>query len=483
MDALVQRRRAARLSQRTPLESTPTGGPPFDPWQATWIASDIAAASLATPAALALRQGQRLVRLLAAAARGSAFYRALLKRHDPTRVALQDLPVTHRAELMQHFDAWVTDPALRLDALRRFTADPQLIGTPYLGRYIVWESSGSGGEPGTFVQDLASMAVHDALEALRRPVIRPWQHLWDPWLLGERIAFVGATGGHFASTVSIERLRRLNPLLAARLHGVSFLQPTADLVAQLHALAPTIVATYPSAALLLAEERSAGRLAIAPREVWTGGEMLSGAMRRSVGAAFGCPVVDNYGASEFLSIASECALGHLHLNSDWVILEPVDERGRAVPCGEAPATTLLTNLANHVQPLIRYDLGDRVTVHAERCACGSRLPVIDVVGRCDDALRLGRQRALMLPLALTTVLEEDAGLFDFQLVQTGPNELVLRCRPQGAEARAALARGRTALAEFLAHHGIPGVTIKCHAGEPARPNASGKIQRVVASPS
>jgi hypothetical protein len=50
--------------------------------------------------------------------------------------------------------------------------------------------------------------VYDALEALRRPVLRPFRSFFDPLGIGERIAFVGATGGHFASTVSVERLRR-----------------------------------------------------------------------------------------------------------------------------------------------------------------------------------------------------------------------------------------------------------------------------------
>ena len=157
-------------------------------------------------------------------------------------------------------------------------------------------------------------------------------------------------------------------------------------------------------------------------EVWTGGETLSPAMRRRVQQGFGCRVANRYGASEFLAIASECDRGRMHLNSDWVILEPVDDRRRVLPPGERGTTTLLTNLANHVQPLIRYDLGDRVTLHAEACECGSHLPLIEVEGRCDDTLRVGLPGAPavhVLPLAVSTVLEDDAGLFDFQLVQQG----------------------------------------------------------------
>ncbi len=408
----------------------------------------------------------------------------MLRGRDLSGLELHRLPVMRKAELMDRFDDWVTDPAVRLGALRAFTADPACIGEPFLGRYTVWESSGSSGTPGIFVQDAAAMAVYDALEALRRPVLRPLQRILDPWGMHERIAFVGAIGGHFASTVSIERLRRLNPVLGARIHSISFLQPMAELAARLNTLAPTVLATYPSAAVLLATERLAGRLLVEPQEVWTGGEGLSPTMRGFVQETFNSPVADSYGASEFLALASECRAGGLHLNSDWAILESVDDHGRPVPAGESGSTTLLTNLANRLQPLIRYDLGDSVTVHAQACACGSALPRIDVQGRADDTLRLmarnGRS-VCVLPLAISTVLEDEAGLFDFQLVQQGPSELLLRTRMCGRAAHQKLQHARTVLGAFLAGQGAPGVRIECHCNEPSRGGRSGKVQRILAS--
>ena len=459
--------------------------PVFDPWRSASIAADVLAATHASAQALAARRERRLGELLIVAARGSAFYRRVLKGRDPRSLSLQSLPIVRKAELMARFDDWVTDPELHLDGLRRFTADRTRIADAFLGRYVVWESSGSTGEPGIFVQDTAAMAVYDALESLRRPSVRPLQRLLDPWGLGEQSVFIGAIEGHFASTVSVERLRRLNPMLAPRLHGVSFLQPTAQLVAELDALAPTVLSTYPSMAALLAQEHLDGHLKAAPREVWTGGETLSVAMRAFIQQTFDCTLVNSYGASEFLTLACECHRGGMHLNSDWVILEPVDERGRAVPCGETGATTLLTNLANHVQPLIRYDLGDQVRLLAMPCACGSRLPVIEVKGREDDTLRLGQwpeTAVTVLALALSTVLEDEAGLFDFQLVQHGPCELLLRSGLHGEDADSTLQRARSVLMAFLARQGAPDVQIHCRCGEPGLRGRSGKVKRVVASP-
>ncbi|TXC65352.1 phenylacetate--CoA ligase family protein [Piscinibacter aquaticus] len=407
----------------------------FDPWRGAAVALDVLALSHAEPAQIARRQRERLLALLEAAD-AAPFWRERLRGRRPED-GLSGLRPVGKREWMANFDRCVTDARLTLPALQAFVADPQRIGEPFEGRWIVWESSGSSGEPGLFVQDVGAMAVYDALEGLRRPSLQPLRRWLDPWLLLERIAFVGATQGHFASTVSMRRITRLQPGFAQRSLGVDVLQPLAAVVAQLNDFAPTVIATYPSAALLLAGEARAGRLRVAPLELWTGGETLGAAVRAEVESAFGCPLADSYGASEFLAMASSCTRGRLHLNADWVILEPVDRQGRPVPPGVAGDSARLTNLANHVQPLIRYELHDRITLHAERCGCGSPLPVVEVQGRSDDVLTLkdGRGRVVrLLPLALVSVLEEQAGVFDFQLVQTGPRSLRLDLAAQHSQA-------------------------------------------------
>lgn len=384
---------------------------------------------------------------------------------------------------MARFDDWVTDPQLKLSELRAFTADPARIGGPYLGKYLVWESSGTSHQPGIFVQDAQAKAVYDALESLRRSAPRPLQRWLDPLSLTERIAFVGATSGHFASIVSVQRVRGLNPWLASSMRSFSILQPTRVLVDELNAFAPTVIATYPTVAALLADEAERGALHFAPKEVWTGGETLSAAVRNRLALTLGCAVRNSYGASEFMSIAWECTLGRLHVNADWVILEPVDERGRPVPVGEMSCSTLLTNLVNHVQPLIRYDLGDQVLLCHEPCGCGSTLPLIEVQGRQDDALTmagLSGQPVTLLPLALTTVLEEQAGVFDFYLRQRDDRTLVLRLDLQGSQGQAVLARCRAALKKFAAVQELKPIKVLGELGQAIPRGRSGKAQRIVA---
>lgn len=461
-------------------------GPVFDAAQLAQATIEVLAANGDDAAALARRQRARLARLVEATRAGSALYRERLKGITPGRTPLADWPVVTKVELMQRFDDWVTDPALRLDALHDFIADPERAGQAFAGRWQVWESSGSSGEPGIFVHDAQAMAVYDALEALRRSTPNPLRHWLDPLGLGERYAFVGATGGHFASYVSTLRLQRLNPWLTGRLRCFSILQPTADLLAQLQDFAPTVIATYPSAAALLADEALAGRLTMHPREVWTGGETLSGPVRQHVQQVFGCALCNSYGASEFLALGWQCSHDRLHANADWALLEPVDEHHRPVPPGVQSHTTLLTHLAQFAQPLIRYDLGDRLTVAPDRCDCGTALPVIEVLGRCDDALQLtgphGRPVTL-LPLALTTVLEDDARLFEFQLQQRDAHTLVLRLPLPAAAAESltdvALARGCAALRAFCDRQGLHGIHLLGESGPLQQHGRSGKTCRVI----
>ena len=154
---------------------------------------------------------------------------------------------------------------------------------------------------------------------------------------------------------------------------------------------------------------------------------------------------------------------------------------RPVPPGMLSHTTLLTNLANRVQPLLRVDLGDQVLVHADACPCGCALPTVEVQGRRDDVLVLagtdGRMRTL-LPLALTTVLEDDAGVFDFQLQQTDAHTLLLRLGPGTAEG--AGEAGRRALHDFAVRQQLAPIRVRVRHDERLPLGRSGKVRRVVA---
>ncbi len=419
----------------------------------------------------------RLQALLRHAHEHSPFYRWRHGHVGGEGARLADLPVVGKTELMANFDDWVTDSRIKRADVERFIAT-RSVGERFLDRFVAWKSSGSSGVPGLFVQDRHALVVYDALVASR------FEGEW--WAsatlppVARRTALVAATHDHFASIVSWEHARRAYPGGSSR--SFSVLEPMPKLVAGLNEFRPAFLASYPSVLALLADERRAGRLKIEPDTLWSGGEFLAPAVRRHIESAFGAPLVNEYGASECLSIATGCREDRLHVHADWVLLEPVDAHYRPVPPGHLSHTVLLTNLANWIQPIIRYDLGDRVTLLPGPCPCGSVLPALRVEGRTDATLHLRSARGTSIaiaPLALSTVVEDATGVYRFQVVQRSADALALRFPGPDAGKTAAWKCAQPALQAFLDRHGLANVHLALDRQAPRADRASGKLRTVV----
>jgi phenylacetate-coenzyme A ligase PaaK-like adenylate-forming protein len=464
--------------------------PQLDFWT-SWLQPWAAGLSLSGHAADSRLVQQRASALLQHAHAHSAFYR----RHHGVEAggrhampAWRDLPPVRKHELMAGFDDWVTDPALTLAGVNEFLADPSRIGSDHLGRYAVWTSSGTSGEPAIFVQDHAALTVYAALLASRMDHRCATGRWWTQaasgqhglWGLAPRSALIAAIDGHYAG-VSFWLRQGRERGGQSRTFPVSW--PIERLCTELRAWQPAFVASYPSVLVELARQQEAGALKLAPLALWSGGEGLAASTRSWIETVFGAPVVNDYGASECLSIAFECRHGRLHLNDDWVVLEPIDAAGRPVPPGVASHSVLLTNLANKVQPLIRYQLGDSVTFYPDTCACGNARPSFSVEGRCDDTLRLsnGRHGVVHLsPMALTTAVEEGADVHRFQLCQTAADVIDLRIDtltrpvPEAQQQRAL-----QALRDFLVTQGLPEVQVRLDPQPPLLEQRSGKLRQVL----
>ncbi|WP_203300629.1 phenylacetate--CoA ligase family protein [Marinobacter sediminum] len=100
-------------------------------------------------------------------------------------------------------------------------------------------------------------------------------------------------------------------------------------------------------------------------------EMILDAYQPSAEQAFGGRIISEYGAAESGLIAFECPRGSMHVNVENVVLE-VDENG----------DLLVTNLSSFSFPIIRYRLGDCVSLSHSECGCGRKHMVIkDIAGR------------------------------------------------------------------------------------------------------
>jgi len=108
----------------------------------------------------------------------------------------------------------------------------------------------------------------------------------------------------------------------------------------------------------------------------------------------------------------------MHLCDDLVIIEPVDQQGKAVPPGVPSAKVYLTNLFNHVLPLIRYELEDEMTFLDEPCPCGSaHRRIDDIQGRLDDVFRYGNS-VQVHPHLFRSALGRQPNILEYQVHQT-----------------------------------------------------------------
>ena len=395
-------------------EVNPTGGRtvPASFFRASW---DAYRAAREDEQGIARRQQQRLGDIVGYARTHSPYYRQLY-RHVPEGFSdISRFPAVTKTELMSQFDDWVTDPAVTRASVEAFLSDPGNIGRDYLGRYVVCTTSGATAIPAILLHDHPALVVYNVLGYVRSlpVVLLSPRRMWALLRGRGRLAAVFVTGGHYLGNTMMARRIRKMPWRARMQRIFSSLAPVGELVADLNAFQPVVLGGYPSALELLAREQQAGRLHIHPVLVSAAGETLTTATRHLIGETFGCRVGNYYGSSEAVGLTYECAAQRLHVNSDWYIVEPVDEHYRAVPPGQLSDGVLVTNLANKIQPIIRYQMGDRVAIDPRRCSCGSPFPAIDVVGRTDDILTFQTPHGdsiRILPLAIATVVEETPGV-------------------------------------------------------------------------
>jgi putative adenylate-forming enzyme len=434
-------------------------------------------------AELVRHQQQRLEVVVRHAAAHSPFYRRQFAETGALAdgpVQLTRVPVLDKPLLMEHFDELICDPRLRrdelLDWVGQMTRD-QL----YLNRYRVMLTSGSSGRPGLYVYDaagwrsiFAGMLRSTAWEGLR------------PTLPRQRMAFVGAADPSHIS--------RQGATMASGLHRVLALPvtlPLPRLVAALNEFQPTYLQAYPSAAMWLADEQRAGRLQVSPRILVTVAELRTAEMTQRLQEAFGVRPFNLYGSTEGL-FGLECEHHEgIHLFEDTTLVENVDADGQPVAAGQSGARLVVTNLYNVVQPLLRLEVADLVTLDPDPCTCGRILARMKTIsGRSDDVLSLSARdggRVAVHPLQFA-LLTRDPEVREFQVIQDGLLLRVLVVRrhpsspPQEPSDDGLETRLSRAIAKQLVQLGVEDPQVRVERRSELARTPGGKLKLVIADP-
>jgi len=297
---------------------------------------------------------------------------------------LHELPILTKRELMSSFDELVIDPDVRLvDVERHLT---ELLGNEkFLDRYWVSRTAGSTGHPGIFLTDRDEWATIIGSYARAQE----WAGIDARLTKRTRLAVVSSrVPWHQSARVaaSVD-----TPFLPVRRFDAT--QPLDEIVAGLNDWQPENLIVYASMSRVLAEEQLAGRLQIRPRAVMCSSEVLTDEAVTRVERAWGSRPFNVYAATETAGVASHCRSHRLHLFEDLVITELVDDKNRPVPTGTTGAKLLVTVLFSRTQPLIRYEMSDRVALSDQRCDCGLPFALLSTIeGRAEDILQLPAKR-------------------------------------------------------------------------------------------
>lgn len=384
----------------------------------------------ASPAAIQRVQQRRLRRLLRHAARHSPFNSGRIRRAAAAFDQLQQIRPVDVREMMDSFSDTVCGERITLAEARDAAQSKPGKVARVRDRWMVSQTSGTTGEPGYFLNDHRSVEIQRAVVFARTFRDRlAWRHVRRFIRRPYRMAFVVTRlSGCISTQTCLLGKQQSGRMAEVRLFPSE--DPIGEIVRGLNDFQPDYVHGYASMLELLAYQADDGALKIRPEFISSGSEGFSKAGRLAVERVFAPAVVTSqYGSTECSVLGNECRAGQMHVNSDYVILEAVDENDQLVPPGVKSYQTLLTNLVNLFQPIIRFRLTDSISWQTTPCSCGSPLPVIQLEGRSDEMLWLERGPSDFVscsPPSLQAQMYPVAGIRQWQLIQTQRNHLRIR---------------------------------------------------------
>ncbi|CAI1794101.1 F390 synthetase-related protein [Serratia proteamaculans] len=346
------------------------------------------------------------------------------------RQAIATWPQMDKALMMEQFDQMNTAGLQRdqlLACARR--SEQQRDFSPKIGKYSVGLSSGTSGQRGIFV-----VSPHE-------------QSVWAGGMLakmlpeglfaGERVALFLRADNNLYHSVN-------NRWLSLEFYDL--FAPFAEQLSRLEQQAPTIIVAPAQVLRALALAVLAKQIRLEVKKVISVAEVLEEQDRQLLAQVFST-VGEVYQATEGF-LAATCAHGTLHLNEEFLHIEPqwIDEQR---------FTPLITDFTRSTQPIVRYRLDDVLVRQTEPCPCGQpSMAIARIEGRRDDQLMLpdafGQPQVVFADLCSRAIANALPLTSDYRLVQSGERQLQLMADCSEAE----LAHCQAQLSALFERQGI-----------------------------
>ena len=308
-------------------------------------------------------------------------------------------------------DALAQLPILGKEQVR---ADPQRFRPePPSGRVVAQTTGGTTGTP------LAYWATLDAVR-FNYATYEARTRAWAGVRFGDRMASFHGQPIVPAAEQTPPYWRRnpaFNQLYCSVYHLNDLTLPA--YVDELERFRPDVVVGYTSAVHRVASHLLAvgdvGR--VRPRAVLVSSETLFPSVRTELEQAFGCKVFNSYSLGELVAYVSQCPEGHLHISTEYGVIELVDVAGRG------QKEIVATGLINRGMPLVRYRTGDVAVAATEQPSCGRGLPVLaELVGRSDDVVRTP-EGSVVGPAPMSLAFQRVPNLRRAQVLQSDVDSL------------------------------------------------------------
>ncbi|HEU4413664.1 MAG TPA: hypothetical protein VFT65_02690 [Candidatus Angelobacter sp.] len=375
-----------------------------------------------SPAYVAQLRSERLRDLLAHACANVPFYRDRVEARPG--LELNDFPILRKEDIRQNSERLMS-PEVHKGYLSGKTRAQY--------SWLAVQTGGSTGMPTTVIHDRRFRDLNRAARLYTQrmcgfPIGKPYFKLWGSMreINDSRGSMQQRVAGFLAGEIVMNAFRMEDRDMD------SFLR-TINASSIEHMMA------YSDAAYRFGQYLLARKLKVRPlKSVMACAATLTEEMRHVISRAFGGATVQNmYGSRDCGAIACECAQGSLHIFENKVVLETVDDQGKAVAVGK-PGRILVTLLGNHGFPLIRYEIGDVGVLSAKSCSCGLPTRILDrVEGRSVEFL-VTENGGYISPsyfVHLIGVVHNPGVIRRFQIVQQSVDHAVLSLEQEpGAEA-------------------------------------------------
>ncbi len=341
----------------------------------------------------------------------SVFYRGLYGIEQLTSMEdFYKLPIINKSIMMDNFNQLNTCQ-LDLAKLSEYAINKELAkdySGYYLNEYVVGMSSGTSGNKGIYV---------------------------TPKSLTQRLPFVFlARGGIplsmlpfrilFLLRVFSQGFADINAPLIKLTYRSTMTDPN-ELIDTINREKINIIMAPPSMLRILMMSKD--KIKIKLKLIVSYAEVLEKEDKEKISKAFNVEIHEIYQASEG-QMASTCKWGNLHINEDLVFVELYDENYKPITASDVIAKhMIITNLVNHAQPLIRYEMNDIIQLQ-DKCACGSSFRVISkILGRNDDVLLFKNSQGIVVhvfpDLFARWIITRYDAIREFKVIQYSEDKL------------------------------------------------------------